>query len=311
MDRLRNKLGIFILVAGIFLLWPILGLGEVKSGEETLVVKDDFGWIVTFDRSRSPQRIISLAPSNTEILFALGLGDKIVGVTDYCDYPPEAKKIVSIGGYSTPNIERIVSQNPDLILVAIGNGRENISLLKDLGFSVVALNPQSLEGILKNIELIGEITGSQKQAEELIFSMRGRIEVIREKVRQRAEKEKPRVLYVVWYPELWVAGSKTFPNELIEIAGGQNIAAEIKEWKIMNKESVVGGNPEVIICSGHTGASYIIRDNILKDIQFQSLRAIKSGRVYPVADPDTTELSGPRILEGLEEIYHFLWDQGN
>lgn len=307
MDRLRNKLGIFILVAGTLLLWPILGLGEVKSSEETLVAKDDFGWIVTFDRSRPPQRIISLAPSNTEILFALGLGDRIVGVTNDCNYPAEAEKIVSIGEYFTPDVERIVSQNPDLILAALGNGQENISLLKNLGFPVAALNPRSLEGILKNIELIGEITNSQKQAEELIFSMRGKIEVIREKVRQRAEKEKPRVLYVVWYPELWIAGGRTFPDEMIRIAGGQNIAAEIEGWKIMSMESVIEGDPEVIICSGHTGASYIIRDNILKDTQFQSLKAVKSGRVYPVADPDTTELPGPRIVEGLEEIYHFLW----
>ncbi len=311
MDRLRNELGIFILVAGIFLLWPILGLGEEVSSGETLVVKDDFGRTVTFDRSRPPQRIISLAPSNTEILFALGLGDRIVGVTDYCDYPPEAKKMVSIGGYSTPDVERIVSQNPDLILAALGSGQENISLLKNLGFPVVALNPRSLESVLKNIELIGEITNSQKQAEEVVSSMRERMEVIGEKVRQRAKKEKPRVLYVVWYPELWVAGSNTFPDELIRIAGGRNIAAEIEEWKIMSMESVVEGDPEVIICSGHTGASYTIRDNILKDSQFQSLRAINSGRVYPVTDPDTTELSGPRIVEGLEEIYHFLWGGNN
>ena len=275
------------------------------------MVKDDFGWIVTFDRSRRPQRIISLAPSNTEILFALGLGDRIVGVTDYCDYPPEAKRIVSIGGYSTPDAERIVSQNPDLVLAALGNGQENISLLKNLGFSVVALNPRSLEGILKNIELVGEITGSQKQAEELIFSIRGKIEVIGEKVRQREIEERPRVLYIVWYPELWVAGSNTFPDELIRIAGGRNIAAEIEGWKIMSMESVVEGDPEVIICSGHTGASYTIRDNILKDSQFENLKAVKSGRVYPVADPDTTELPGPRIIEGLEEIYHFLWGGNN
>jgi len=311
MDRLRNKLGIFILVAGILLLWPILGLGEVKSSREPLVIKDDFGRTVTLDRSRPPQRIISLAPSNTEILFALGLGDKIVGVTDYCDYPREAKEIVSIGGYSTPNIEKIVSRNPDLILAALGNGRENISLLEKLGFPVVALNPRSLEDILKGIQLVGEITNSQKQAEEVISSMRERIEVIREKVRDKAGEEAPGVLYVVWYPELWTAGSKTFPDELIRITGGCNIAAQIEEWKIMGRESVIEADPEVIICSCHTGASYIIRDNILKDTQFQSLRAVKSGRVYPVADPDTAELSGPRIVEGLEEIYHFLWDQGN
>ena len=129
-------------------------------------IKDDLGRVVTI--KKVPQRIISIAPSNTEILYALGLGDKVVGVDQYSDYPAEAKAKASLGGYSTPSIEKIVSLNPDLILATSIHQPRLIPALEEMHYTVVALDPKTLEQTLDGITLVGKITGNQAQATEVV-----------------------------------------------------------------------------------------------------------------------------------------------
>jgi iron complex transport system substrate-binding protein len=154
-------------------------------------VVDDLGRSVNIEKI--PQRIISLAPSNTEILFALGLGDRLVGVTEYCDYPPEALDKEKIGGFSTPDIEKVIALQPDLILAGSIHAKEVIPALEERGLTVFALVPENLEGILKNIEVVGKITGKEKEAFELITQLKERIEAISDKTERLKTQERPRV----------------------------------------------------------------------------------------------------------------------
>jgi len=249
-----------------------------------------------------PQRIVSLSPSNTEILFALGLEDRIVGVTDQCDYPPQAEKIDKIGGYFTSNVEKIIDKEPDLVLAAYGNKRESIATLKKLGLTVVGLDPKNLEDILRDIQLVGKMAGQEEKAEKIISAMKKRIEAVKGRNTTIPHQERIRVLYLCWYPELWAAGRGTYPDELIRIAGGKNIVGDIESWKIISKETVIARDPEVIICSGNGGKSVIIQENILKDTELQKITAVKDNHIYAIIDADIIELPGPRIVEGLEKI---------
>ena len=290
-------------LAAIFILIsykPILSLERNPLKAETITITDDWGKEVII--KKYPQRIVSLSPSNTEILFALGLRDKIIGVTDYCDYPPQAKKVDKIGSYSAPNIEKIVAKEPDLVLASFGNKEESITTLKKLGLIVVGLNPKNIEDILKDIQLVGKVTGREEEAKKIISSMKKRVEEVKSRNVKVSPQEKVKVLYLVWYPELWAAGKGTYPNELIRIAGGKNIVGDIEGWKIISKETVIARDPNVIICSGMGGKSADIREKIMKDTELQKINAVKDNRVYAIIDADIIELPGPRIVEGLEKI---------
>jgi len=294
------------LISLLVIFFILIGCEASFSNEESfpkigkVFVIDDLGKKVVIEKY--PKKIISLSPSNTEILFALGLGDRIIGVTDYCDYPPQAKQIDKIGGYSTPNIEKIVAKNPDLVLVAYRNGEGNILALKNLGLTVVSLNPKNIEDILKDIQLVGKITGKEKKAEQITSNMRKRIEMVREKNVKVPQEERIRVLYLVWYPQLWTSGKETYPDELIEIAGGKNIAWDVKGWKQINKETVIDRDPQVIICSGMGENAAALKKNILNDPELKKTSAVKNSCVYAISDSNIIELAGPRIVEGLEKI---------
>jgi len=266
-------------------------------------IVDDFGYKVIINKK--PERIISLSPANTEILFAIGAGDKVVGVTNYCDFPPQVKKIDKVGGFTTPNIETIVNKNPDLVVASYGNGEENIKRLKELGITVLSLYPKSVEGILKDIKLVGEATGYRNEAIKLVKGLGRRIALIKDKTIKIPEGRRPRVLYLVWYPELWTAGKGTFANDLIEMAGGKNIASDIQGWKIISKEVVIDRDPEVIFCSGMGKNSVILMRKILKDADLQKTSAPQNNRVYPITS-DIVERPGPRIVDGLEKMREYL-----
>ncbi|WP_257640110.1 ABC transporter substrate-binding protein [Archaeoglobus fulgidus] len=155
---------------------------------------DDTGYTIN---EGNPQRIVSLAPSNTEILFAIGAGDRVVGVTDYCNYPPEVvekkKKgeLVSIGGYTTINIEKVVSLKPDLVVATYGNGIENIETLRRMGLTVIAFDPKSVEDVMKDIILIGVATGEKENATKLVQEMLERIEKVRESMKDKPKSGLP------------------------------------------------------------------------------------------------------------------------
>ena len=262
----------------------------------TQYVVDDLGRLIAINGT--PQRIISLAPSNTEILFALGLGDKVVGVTMYCDYPPEAQDKEKVGDYYGPDIEKIIALQPDLILATDFHRFDLIPALAEQGFAVFAVAPQTLDDVLESIQKIGEVTGKEAEASQLVNGMRNKIEEIEEQTKEL--EEKPSVFYMTWHDPMWTVGRNTWIDDLINIAGGVNIFSQYFESGAMVQiEWVILLNPEVIITSEW---SY---DWALNATELANTNASQTGRIYTF-DDDLAQRPGPRLVEGLEWFAHFV-----
>ena len=205
-----------------------------------------------------PQRIISLAPSNTQILFAIGVGDKVVAVTDYDHYPYNfaawiaAGNMTSIGGFSTPNKETIASLNPDLILATPINDPDVVTL-RDLGYKVLVLNPNDVNGVFKDINMVGKATGADQNATTLVNSLTSQINTIEAKI-AAANLPKPKVYYEVWTPPLMSAGGTSFISDVISKAGGINIFEnETQQYPTVSSETIVQKNPDVILATHRHG----------------------------------------------------------
>ncbi len=294
---------IILIVSLILLLTSVAGAVAPDQNSYPLTIMDDMNNSITIEDR--PERIVSTMPSNTEILFAIGAGDRVVGGTIHDDYPPEAANVSKIGGYTNLEFETIVDLQPDIVFADEGNGDDAITMLRDLGITVVVLNPRNIDQIMDNIELIGLITGNEEQALAITDDMRSRIANIQESTMNIPEEERPRVLYIVWHDPLYSAGENTYPDDLISIAGGSNIQAS-EGWPIISLEDVIEKDPQMIICSGMGGGSYTIMEAINTNDVLAQTDAVKSGRVYPIAQPSIIERSGPRIVDGLEELYSYM-----
>ncbi len=260
-----------------------------------LHVFDDLGRLVAINGT--PEKIVSLAPSNTEILFALGLGDRVVGVTDYCDYPPEALNKTKVGGYATPDIEKIVALNSDLILVAYGTPMDVINSMVGLGLTVFGIKTIDLADLINDIRRVGEITDKEVEAQALTSEMENKIQAVTNQTEEL--EQRPRVFYIVWHDPLWTAGSETFIHELIEKGGGVNICQNITGYTTISIEEVVARDPEIIITSEW---SY---DWALNATELASTNASQTGRIY-TCDDNLVQRPGPRLVEGLEWFAHFI-----
>ncbi|KAF1078780.1 helical backbone metal receptor [Methanogenium sp. MK-MG] len=264
-------------------------------------ITDDFGNEVYIPAE--PQRIVSLAPANTEILYALGLGDKVVGVTDYCNYPEEALAVEKVGGYSSVNIEKVLQAKPDIVVAAYGNTAEVIDHLESLGITVIALNPASIGDVMNNIRLIGEATWTDAEATAVVNDMQARIDAVEEAV--ACANTTPSVVHMVWNDPIWVSGSGSFQDEMFEMAGASNAFSSVKGWEIVSMEEFIVTDPDVIIAnsgSGMGGGNYdILYRYITEEPRFQGLSAVKEDRVYLV-DSDIIDRGGPRIVEALEVV---------
>lgn len=249
-----------------------------------------------------PGRIISLAPSITEILFALGLQERVVGVTDFCDYPPEAKRKMKIGGMVNPSLEVITLLRPDLVLATTaGNRSETVVRLERLGIPVFVVNPKDLQGVFFSIEQIGQVTGRREGATLLVRRLRERVEQVTWRV---AGLKRPRVLYVLWSDPLIVPGQETFLNDLIRRAGGESISTGTSiPYPLFSLEEVVARAPEVIIVSKGHGQDDQTLLRRWKDLP--TLPAVKAGRLYTI-DGDLLNRPGPRIVDGLEVLARIL-----
>ncbi|MDH5365231.1 MAG: cobalamin-binding protein, partial [Dehalococcoidia bacterium] len=268
---------------------------EWPPAESVEYVFDDLDRLVAINGT--PQRIVSLAPSNTEILFALGLGEKVVGVTDWCDYPPEALEKEKVGSYDTPDIEKIVALTPDLILVAYGTTMDVINNLVGLGLTVFGIKTTDLDDVLNDIKTVGEITDKEVEAQALTSEMESRIQAVTDATSEL--EQRPRVFYIVWHDPLWTAGSGTFIHELIEKGGGVNICQNITGYTTISIEEVVARNPEVIITSEW---SFEWASNAT---ELQGTNASQEGRIYQ-GDDDLVQRPGPRLVEGLEWFAYFI-----
>jgi iron complex transport system substrate-binding protein len=265
---------------------------------KVIALTDDIGR--TVELASTPQRIISLAPSNTEILFALGLGDKVVGVTDFCDYPEEAKAIEKVGSYFEPNIEKIFSLSPDLVL-AITGLPEVIAKLEELGIPALILDPPDLEGVLADIQLVGKATGAEREAEALISEMRERIAGVTEKAAE--VEERPRVFCEIDATDPskpWTTGPGSFMDAMIQLSGGTNVAADAESpWVQLSAEEIIAKDPEIIILAD---SKYGVTAESVSDRPgWGVITAVKERAIYDI-DDDLISRPGPRIVDGLEIV---------
>jgi len=258
---------------------------------------DDLGRLVAINGT--PQRIVSLSPSITETLFALGLGDKVVGVTDWCDFPPEALEKEKVGGYTTPDIEKIVALTPDLILVAHGTPMEVINTMVGLGLTLFGIKTTDLDDLLNDIKRVGEITDKEVEAATLTSEMESRIQAVTNQTEEL--EERPRVFYIIWDDPLQTAGSGTFIHELIEKGGGANICGNITGYPIISIEEVIARNPEVIITSSWPG----VYEWAMNETTLNATDARQNNRVF-VCDDNLAQRPGPRLVEGLEWFAYFI-----
>ena len=295
----------------IFVLLSISGVqaSENNSVEYPITVTDSSGSVITIEKE--PQRIVSLMPSITEILFAVGAGDKVVGGTEDDYFPPEASDLTKVGRYTTINYETVAQLEPDLVLLDEANGEDTINRLEELNIQTIIVNPKTIDEIMQSILLVGTVTNNKENAQSVVDDMQQVIDAVKENSQDIPEDERPGVLYIVWDDPMYAAGADTYPADLIKMAGGKNII-EASDWTVINLETVVNADPQIIICSGMGGLSYQIANNTRNNEAFETVDAIKNDRVYPIKDPNIIELSGPRIVQGLEELQVYMgtdWEQ--
>jgi len=296
-----RRLGVFFLVSLIVLALLVSCAPPSKEVTSYLIeVTDQAGRVVRIERM--PEKIISLAPSNTEILYTLGLEDKLVGVTKYCDYPEAAKDKPKVGGFSTVDIERVVEIGPDLILAVNIHKKEVIPGLERLGLTVVCLDPKTLEEVLEAITLVGQCTGEEDGASRLVAKMRRRIEAVTSKTTNLTEAQKPRVFVIMWHDPLnsTLLGLR---HNIIVKAGGINIAEELGGASpTVTLEWVIDTNPEVIIASVGMGTGEDLTFQFaLNEKRLAGVDARINNRVYQI-DMDLFGRPGPRIVQGLEQV---------
>ncbi len=245
------------------------------------------------------RRIVSLAPSITETIYALGADSLLVGVTDYCDFPPAAKLKPKIGGMTTPDIERIVSLKPDCVLMSVeGNLRTDFDRIEKTGIPVFSLNPRSIDDVLKSITLLGDITGMKRQALELRDRLSHRMDSIVACIAMASYR--PRVYVIVSLKPLMVVGKGTFVNELLDKAGGINAGAEgVGTYPIMSREDVVKNQPDCLVLMSDIAVPPGV---LLKEFpEWKNLNAVRNKKVFSV-DASIVSRPGPRVIDGLEEL---------
>ena len=243
-------------------------------------------------------RIVSLAPSITETIFVLGEGERLVGVTDYCDYPPEATRKPRVGGISTPSFEAILALRPDLVLAtAESNYAEHVRKLTTLGLPVYVIRPVDFETVLESIERTGTVLGREAAARAAVAAMRRDAAAIAQAV---AGVPRPRVLYVVWPNPLIAPGRGTLIDELIERAGGESVTSrEPLPYPRLSLETVVERRPDRIIVGRH--AQGMVEELLRGWERLGSVSAVREGRVYGV-DGDLVHRPGPRMVEALRAL---------
>jgi len=253
-----------------------------------------------------PKRIVSTAPSNTEMLFAIGLDEEIAGVTNFCDYPESAKTKNKIGGYFNPNIEVILSLKPDLIIATPdGYIKERVEKLDTAGMSVFVVNPKSIEEILETMLMLGKVTGKEENAKKVVKELSTRVKSVREKSADIPMEMKPKVFYEIGHDPIITAGPGTFVDNIITEAGGINIASDANtDWPRYNVEAIITREPDIIITAPHTTSTDKGKLQTRLDAwrRFGTIPAVRNNRIYPL-DPNILLRSGPRVIDGLEAMH--------
>jgi len=246
----------------------------------------------------TPQRIVSLTPALTEILFAVGAGDRVVGVTQYCDFPPEAMAKPKVGGYVNPSVEAVLALKPDLVLVSPGPGNRDSALaMRRAGLRLEIVSAETLEESLAAIELVARFAGAEATGRDLAAAVRARLDAVAKRV---AGAPRVRTFFCIQTDPIIAAGRDTLPSQLLELAGGSNVVADAR-YPRLDVEAVAGARPEVIL---QARMDLAIGDAHAEDAfwkRWPSIPAVARGRVVVLPD-DLTLRPGPRVADAAEEL---------
>ena len=279
-----------------------LGLMMVATVQSDAVkLIDDLG--VEVEIAGGPERIVSLAPSNTELLYALGLGNKVVGVTEVCDFPVEVAKVEKVAGFNSVNLEKIAAVKPDLVLAARGNDIEGIRSLRELGIRVFSLDIQSLQQLLQAVDRVGALCGVEAEAARLRGGLDKRIQNVADRLAQA--QGKPRVLWGYWSDPVYTAGPGTMIDDVITQAGGFNVAsAAERAWPQVGLETILSWAPEVIVTTYLPTGQDSLATEILrlqKTDGWKMVPAVSDSRLYFI-EADWLMRPGPRLVNAYEQL---------
>lgn len=279
------------LLLALIIVSAMLASCGVKQSQGPSSVTDIIGREVSVPKDVNT--IVSLTPSNTEIIYALGLGDKLVGRDDYSTYPQQANSVPVMGDYNGPNVEAVIAAEADVVLAGNHLQQETIDSLQNAGCTVVCSEATTYEEIYKSIELIAAVCGAKP--EELVSDIKARIS----SVKPDDEGTKPTVYYVMSYGEFgnWTGGNGSFINSAIELAGGECVTKDVDvQWVEYSLETLVEKDPDIILLS-----SLYTVEQLSAAAGYSDLTAVKEGRVF-VIDIETVERPGPRIADAVEAI---------
>jgi iron complex transport system substrate-binding protein len=271
-----------------------------------ITVTDVLGRRVTI--KTLPRRIVSLAPSNTEQLFAIGAGDKVVGVTIFDNYPPQVRTLARVGGYVAQSIsvEKILSLKPDLVLSRGGIQRSVIEALERLGVADVAIEPKNFDQVYAALLLVGRLTNRTQQAARVVAAMQQRVARVQERVAAIPLEQRVTVFYKVYDQPLITVGPSTFIGQIIEMAGGINIFADLSEdYPQVSAEEVLRRNPAVVLGPASHGMNRPLA-SVMQRPGWRHLAAVKNHRIH-LLDDDLISRPGPRLAEALEAVARALY----
>lgn len=293
-----KRTGLILLVAAFAAALPVFGqaVSFVDARNKTITLP------------AKAQRVISLNPSMTEIIFAAGAGSKLVGNTSWCNFPAEANSIEKIGGYSAQSIsvEKIVALKPDLVIGELGSSTDLVTALDNAGLRFAAVNLKNFEDIYAAIELVGRVAGDQALATAKVASMRQRVKAVTDKTGSLARNQRVTVFYEVWHEPLMTAGPNTFISQIITAAGAVNTFADIgADWPTVSFESIVMRNPDYIMASDTHGEN-VTNDKLVLRPGWASLKAVRQNNVA-LFDGDIISRPGPRFVDALEMVARRLY----
>lgn len=299
-----RKILLAALMTAALLAIVFAGCTERESGGFKITIMDQAGNSVTIEGN--VEKIVSLSPSITEILFAINLGEKIVGIDDASDFPSDTDDIAKVSSWEGLDLEKIVALQPDLVLMdkTLDMSGDRYTALTGAGLTVYLTFPHNLDEVMESIKAIGKITENEDVANSYVGELEKRVDDVEEK--GSAVSDKPKILYVTYYDGTsspWVGTDKTFSGDLIDKAGGKNVVSDSTGIVIqIDVEEIVSQNPDIIITSQSLTWPTQSRELILNDEKLKDVNAVKEGRVYDI-NGDLIDRPGPRIVNGLEELY--------
>ncbi|WP_199798545.1 ABC transporter substrate-binding protein [Clostridium tetani] len=303
----KNIKKLLLLLLSIFLTFSIAACSSSDNKDENknasntlknttypLKIKDSFGREVTIEKE--PSKVISLGPNVTETIFSLNKGDKLIGRTEYCDFPKEVEKINTIGTLQNPNIEKIVELKPDIVIASTHAKKENLDKLNQLGIKTIALyGEEDFEGAYDVISSIGKVLNANNESNTIVNNMKKKVNFVKEKVKG---KDTPSVYYVIGFGKGgdFTPGKDTFLHKLITLAGAKNAGEDAVNWKY-SLEKLIEKNPDIIICSKYFDA----KKGLQGTTGYTDLKAVKNNKLFEI-DNNMLDRQGPRLADGLEEL---------